>query len=225
MVIRDIHIKALEMRNTDIEKAKESEDKHHDEMVKLIKCNDLIERSRELGLKEKDFKGALALLRKAVKLIPDNMEACWGLASALHHSRYLDESVSVYKKLVADYPDNLRFKFEMAQVMLINKTMDVQDGLKIVGEVMAITDEFDHFLSKIGDIYMQSNLPDEACITYQGYLDKYPADFDAWLRYGLALKAAGKPRQADLARKKAREIKPDHEPSQVALKNITHSDC
>jgi len=198
--------KALAKRAKAINKAKQNESKNLDYERKLLKYNDLIEQAKETGKKGKDFDKALAMLQKAVKLLPKEIEGRWGLATALHHSGNLEKAITEYKKLIKDFPDNARFKFELGQVLLINN--QIQDGLQEIGKAMEATDEFDPFLIRVGEIYQQTGMLEEALIAYENYLDKFPHDFNAWFHKGDCLQRLGETEKAKIAYQKAKQINP-----------------
>lgn len=216
-----IYSKAIKMKGDAIKKAKESEVKYHDKMTKLVKYNGLLLEAKKVGGVNKNFKEALKLMKKANKLLPDEIEAQWGLATALHHAKKIKESLKEYKKIIKKHPDNHTFRFEYGQVLL--KDNQLQQGLKEIGMVMKETDEFDNFLIRLGEIYENSNLKKEALVAYTSYLKKYPFCFEAWAKKGNCLSLLNKKTQASSAYKKALDIKPDYKPAIEGLKNyINH---
>ena len=202
-----IHLKALDMRNSAIQKAKENEIEHHDKMVELIKYNELIKQAKIEGGINQDFKKALKLMRKAIKLLPEEPQAQWGLATALHHSGNIKESLKEYKKLINKHPDRHKFRFEYGKVLLRDNQMQL--GLKEIGKVMEKTEEYDNFLMRLGELYEEINLTKEALSAYTSYLKKYPFDFNAWMKKGCCLLSLNKKREASSAYQKALDIKPD----------------
>jgi len=198
--------KATKMRKEAIETAKWNEDTNLDHERKLLQYNDLIERAKKLGKKDKEFDKALKLLIKATKLLPNEIEGRWGLATALHHSGNLKMSIIEYKKLVKDFPDNAGFRFELGQVFLVNN--QIQDGLREIGKAMESTKEFDSFLIRVGEIYEQSGMMEEALTAYENYLEKFPYDFKAWNHKGNCLHKIGREAEAKEAYNKAQSISP-----------------
>src|SRR5438477_6838400 len=67
--------------------------------------DDALRRARESS-DHKDFTGAAATLRNALKDDPDNKELQSLLARVLAWSRRFDESIAVYRKLLARHPDD-----------------------------------------------------------------------------------------------------------------------
>ena len=199
--------KATKMKQDAIEKAKKDENEYHDKMIKLVQYNELIEKAKDTGRLNKDFPMALKLMKEAIKLMPDEQEARWGLATALHHSGQCDKSIEEYKKLIKDFPDQNIFQFECGQVLIRNNQL--QDGLKEIGKVMKKTDEFDNFLARLGAIYEEGKMIKEAIIAYDSYLEKYPFDFKVWVKKGGCHSALGREYHAKEAYKKALKIKPD----------------
>ena len=202
---KTIYEKATAMRDEAIQKAKQNESDNLDHERKLLKYNKLIEKAKDIGKKDKEFENALALLRQATELLPDEIEGRWGLATALHHSGKIEEAIVEYKKLIEDFPDNTRFKFEYGQVLLINN--QIQDGLREIGKAMAETDEFDPFLIRIGEIYEKTGMIKEALIAYESYLEKFPYDFNVWILKHDCLKKIGMEKEAAEAYEKAKQIK------------------
>jgi len=204
---KKIYYKAIEMKNEAIQKAKKDEKEHHDKMIKLVKYNELLENAKDAGRIDKNFDRALELMKEAIKLMPDEQEARWGLATALHHAQKIKEAIIEYKKLIKDFPDNNTFRFEYGQVLLLEN--DLQEGLKQIGIVMEKTDEFDSFLSKLGEIYEHAGMDKEALIAYNSYLKKYPYDYKIWNKKGDCLTALNRKATAKKAYQKALDIKPE----------------
>ena len=202
-----IYNKALEMKEEAIKKAKEAENEDHDKMSDLLKYNALLKEARSIGRDDKDYSKSIKLMRKAVKLIPDDPQALWGIATALHHAGKIEESITEYRKLIKKFPENNTFKFEYAQVLLLNNQL--QEGLREIGEVMEKTDEFDNFLARLGEIYFEANMFDEALTACNSYLKKFPFDYKIWHKKGDCFDKLGKTAQAKKAHAKALKIKPD----------------
>lgn len=197
---------AVSKRNLAIAKAKAGEDENAEREKNLLEYNKLLEESKKLGREEKKFDEALELLKQAVKLMPKEAEARWGLATALHHSGNIKDSIKEYKKLVTDFPDNARLRFEMGQVMIRNNNLD--EGLKEIGGAMKDTDEFDSFFVHLAEIYQEGNMPEEAILAYSSYLKKYPFDYEIWTKYGNYLTSLNKKEEAKNAYNRAKEIRP-----------------
>jgi hypothetical protein len=208
--------RALGMRTAAIKNAEDEEKRNWENKKKLITYNELITRSRKEGKENQNFEKALSLLEEATKLLPDKMEAKWGVATALHHSNQIPEAVKAYEKLLKEFPDNNRFKFEMGNVLL--KNGDTMKGLTIIEEAMKATDEFDGFLSKVAQIYEHAGMKKSALKTYNSYLKKFPADYEVWNLKGVCLSNMKKNGLAIKAFKTCLRIKPDFE---QARKNIT----
>jgi len=206
---KKIYDKAWNMRYKAIYKAKEDEKEHHDKMIKLVKYNELLENAKDVGRLDKDFDKALKLMKEAIELMPDEQEARWGLATALHHAQKIEEAVEEYKKLIEDFPDNNTFRFEYGQVLLLEN--DLKEGLKQIGIVMEKTDEFDSFLARLGEIYEHAGMDKEALVAYNAYLKKYPYDYKIWNKKGDCLTALNRKATAKKAYQKALDIKPDLE--------------
>jgi len=202
-----IYQKAIKMKKEAIKRAKENEAEYHDKMTKLVKYNKYLEEAKKAGGKEKDFDTALELMKKAIKLMPDESEAQWGLATSLHHLERIKESLIEYKKLIEKFPENNTFRFEYGQVLL--KDGELNLGLKEIGKVMEATDEFDNFLAHLGEIYAESKMHKEAIIAYESYLKKYPHDYKAWLCIAECYSCVGKKGKFQRAYDKALEISPD----------------
>ncbi len=211
----EIYNKALDMRTKAIDEAKANEAKNGNRESRLLRYNSLLEQSKEEGRKAKDFDKALALLKKAAKLMPEETEARWGVATALHHSGKIKESLKEYRRLVKDFPDDLRFRFEMGQVML--RDNDLQGGLKEIVSVMEKTEEFDYFLARLGEIYQHIEKIEEAALAYETYLKKYPSNYEVWAKHGDCLSKLKRKAEARKAYKMALSIKPDYKQARQAL--------
>ena len=205
----EIEQKALVMRSKDIEKAEEWDS---EKAYKLVRYNDLVEKSREMGRKEYKYKDVLVLLRRAVRLCPKRVEARWGLATTLHHLGRIEESLVEYRKLTKRHPNNLTFQFEMGVVML--KAGQLERAMEVVGAVMEKTRKYDSFYQRVGDLYMQAGKYNEALTAYNKYLKCFPQDHEAWSRKADCLRAMDRFDAARKALKIAHRIKPVQKTSQ-----------
>ena len=213
---KTVYMTASAMKIDAIDEAKANEAKNGDRESRLLRYNDLLERSKAMGRKDKDFDNALRLLRKAAKLMPEETEARWGIATALHHGGKIKEALKAYKALVKDFPDNLQFQFEYGQVLL--RDNNLQGGLKAIGEVMDKTEEFDYFLARLGEIYQHTGLIEEAALAYESYLKKYPSNYEIWAKHGDCLSELGKKAKARKAYKTALNIRPGYDIAIRALR-------
>lgn len=218
ILAEEVYNKALAMRTKAIKEAKANEAKNGDRESRLLRYNALLESSKELGRKDKDFDKALALLRKAAKLMPEETEARWGVATALHHSGKIKESLVEYRKLIKDFPDNLRFQFEMGQVLL--RDNDLQAGLKMIGEVMEKTEEFDYFLARLGEIYQHIDKTEEAALAYESYLEKFSSNYEVWAKHGDCLTRLKRKAEAKKAYKASLSIRPGYEMAVRGLRGL-----
>jgi tetratricopeptide (TPR) repeat protein len=183
--LENIHQKAKNMREKVISEAINNEKENLDNQKKLLIYNDLIEDSRKQG-KDKKFNEAVELLKKAEKILPDNIEAKWGLATAYFHQDEIDKSIEKYKYIIERFPNNYKFQFELGQVLLYNG--DINEGLDIIGKVMTQTNEFDGFFGKMGEIYEGINNFEKARISYKLYLDRMPYNVSVLKKYRDCLK-------------------------------------
>lgn len=208
--ITEIWNKALEMRENAIEQAKLREEKHLDYERKLLQYNKLIEDGTTQGRDHQNFNEALKLLKQANELLPNEIGAKWGLASAYFQLKQYDESIKWYKEILEDHPDNYKFKFEYGTTLLLaDKT---EEALKIIGEIMKETNQFDYFLIRIAAICEKAGMYKEAETAYKEYLDKFPFDDNGWYQYGNFLMYQNRNNEAEKAFQKAKEINPsDHE--------------
>lgn len=206
---RKIEQKALKMREESIQKAIEN---YKEDNSKLLKYNELINLSKELGKeeakkKDRDFTKSLELLKEAVKLYPDREEALWGLATALHHTNQFNKSIEVYKKLVEKYPDIHQYRFELGQVLM--NTGKIQEGLKEIAIVMKKSTDYDSFFARLGQLYEESGLYEEALESYTKYLSKYKLDYFLWKIKGDLFRKMNKIKEANDCYQEAKGIKPD----------------
>jgi len=210
-----VYTKAINMRGKAIEEAKKAEKKDGDKMSKLIRYNKLLDDSKELG-RDGSFDEALEMLKEAAKLLPKEVEARWGVATALHHSGDLEASAKAYEKLVKDFPKSNRFKFEYGQVLLYLD--NIQEGMKQIGQAMEGTNEFDSFQSKIGDIYKAAGMHKEAIIAYKPYLQKFQFDFGVWIKFAECLVEINEPIKAKKAFSTALKLKPGNKLAKAGIK-------
>jgi Tfp pilus assembly protein PilF len=171
----DILYRARGMREAAINESKEKE--KEEERWKKIRYWHCINRSKEVG-RNKDFIKSLEYLKEAIDILEDNVDAQWGLASIYYYLGRYKEAKVEYEKLIKKYPENNRYQFEYGQVMLL---IDRNKGMKVLQEVMKKTDEFDSFLIRVGQLYMQRSYYQEAIDTFNEYIKKYPLNAEAWL--------------------------------------------
>lgn len=174
--------KAGEMKRKTIEKGKELlNTKSHN----LIIYNDLIEQSKIEGRDNKNFDKAMELIDKAIELFPEREEALWGKASAYYYIKKYEDALEIYEKLLKLDPDNYRYYFEKCMSLL--QLGDTTTALKELGKLMNTTDEYNYFLLKIGDLYQEVGILDEAVYAYKEYLKLFPMDYKGWKKYSKCL--------------------------------------
>jgi hypothetical protein len=207
---RKIEQKAIKMREENIQKAIEN---YKEDNSKLLKYNELLDLSKELGKEEakkkenRDFTKSLELLKEAVELFPDREESLWGLATALHHTNQFDESIEIYRKLIDKYPDIYQYRFELGQVLI--RFGKVQEGLKEIAIVMEKSSDYDGFFARLGQLYEESCLYNEAIDAYTNYLKKFPLDYLIWKQKGILFSKIGKYKDAEDCYQEMKKIKPD----------------
>ena len=204
----DIEQKALKIRNDLIKEAIENEEK--EDYSKILKYNNLIEQSKEIGKREInngtfDFTSAIPILEEAQTLFPDKEEVLWGLASSYLNCRRIDDAIKLYNKLIEKYPDKYVYQYELGIVEL--RDGDIDQGIKRIEDLMKKTDQFNHFLIYIGDIYYEAGLYDKAIDAYSKYSEKFPTDFNGYVKNGKALEKAGKMKEAIKCYKKAKKLR------------------
>ena len=101
---------------------------------------DLVEDGKALG-RNKEYTKAIEKIEEAIKLLPDKIEAHWGLATLLHKTEKHVEALKEYdwlrerKMEREEGPENLRFDFEAGQVMLKIKERRVE-GISLIRKVI-----------------------------------------------------------------------------------------
>lgn len=201
-MVSEIIKKALNIRKNLIKKAKSEVNKNED---KILKYNELIIEAQRIGREENKFKKALSLLRKATKILPNRIEARWGLATALFHTKNFKESAKEYKKLSKDFPENKRFKFEYGQTLLYE---NVNEGIQVIIAVMKETDEFDSFLHRLGDLLVHIGKIKDAADTYVKYLEKFKSNYGVWVKLIDCYNKLGMEKESKKAQKNADKFKP-----------------
>lgn len=146
---------------------------------------DLVDEAHAAGQGRQDFEKALELLREAVALRPAEMTARWGVASSLNMLGRLDEARQAYERLVADFADNPRLRFELGQV-LVKLWRDGEDGVDLLREAvdmiaaaMRESSEFDHFLLVYAAIQKKAGREGDARQALDRYKERYPDDPEA----------------------------------------------
>lgn len=194
----DIYCRALEIRKEAIDKAKSLPDQSDE-----IDCIQLIYEAQKIGRETKDYTKARDMLEKAVDLYPANTMAIYGLASAYFHTEQYDKSIKLYEILIKkDYSP--RCEFELGQVFIYSG--DVKNGIEMILSAMNKTEEFNSFLFVLGDILCGQEDYETAIDLYQSYLEKFPADYQVWIKLEKALKKSGNYKEATIAINKAKQI-------------------
>lgn len=139
-----INRKCLQMKHETIRNGLNRED-----LTDKIEFQKYSELSKEIVLKNKDFKQSLKYIKKALKIYPDNTNALWGLATVYNHLGKFDKALNVFNRLIKNNPNNLRFQFEHAQIWLIK---DIYKGLNLMKEVMSQTHEWDSFYLRLAEL-------------------------------------------------------------------------
>jgi hypothetical protein len=163
--------KAEQMREDTIMKWKKEPD-----LSLQIQYQALMDKSRDLGMKEQKFDEALKLLEKARKLLPKEFPARWGIANSLTILKKTKQAIKEYEALLKDFPDNIDIQFEYGCALL---DIDANKGLTKMIETMQKTDKYDHMFIHVGNLYMKSNEFEKAIEAYEMYLKKYPNDPNA----------------------------------------------
>ena len=169
---KEIEKKALDMRNAAIKKAKKR--KNTDLYIEYL---NLIRDSQIIGRDKMEFETALKMLKKAIKLFPKEEKARWGLATALHFNGKHSAAEKIYKQLHNDFPENMRYKFEYGNVVLIS---DMDKGQNILEEVFNETEEFNSFLLHYARLLESKKKYEKAKTILNKYLKKHPANYSAW---------------------------------------------
>ena len=145
---------------------------------KEIEYAELIDTAQEQGFKFKNYKEAEKYLEEAVKIFPDRPDARWGLATAYHHNQKLKKSLQEYDWLLKRTPDNLRFQFERALVLLADPKKPSR-GIEALMKVMAQTHQYDYFFNQIGKFYLARGETDRAIDAFEHYVKAFPSDIEA----------------------------------------------
>ncbi len=111
-------IRANNMRNEKIKKAEELQRADRESgRDRLPVYLDLIQDSQDLGRAGK-VEEAAAKIREAIDMFPDREEAVWGLATMLAALQRNEDALFEYEWLRKKDPANLRYDFEVGQVLL-----------------------------------------------------------------------------------------------------------
>jgi Flp pilus assembly protein TadD len=174
---RNVISRAHCVRANKIQEARAQQDEDYASGRNLLpQYFDLIEDSRKLGRDTGDMDAALAVVRKAIDLLPDREEARWGLASALLHLGRQEEAVVAYEELVKRFADNPRFIFEYGQALILAGR--AADGFARIQDAMSKSEEFDAFSGALAKLYVEHGLTDEARAACALHLSRYPNDRD-----------------------------------------------
>ncbi len=185
------------------------------EAGRLIRYQELIAKSRDLGSEHEDYEGALACLKEAVELLPRRAEARWGVATTLYRLNRMPEALVAYRQLTSFFPDNPRYRFETGVAMV--KAGQVHQGLTEIREAMSKSEQFNTFLPKMGDLYRFLNQDEKALEAYDKYLAQCEADYQTWARRGDCLFKMGRFGEAAESYAQALSLKPNFQPALVGL--------
>jgi hypothetical protein len=188
-----VHAKCYADRSLSVSKAKTYYDRQGKD--KIIKYNHYLELAHKSGRNQtegkpekRDFQKSLGYLLKAKDFDPDRPEAKWGIATTYHGvgdieqekgntkeaASMQDRSIQTYKELIEEYPDNLQFKFELGLVYL-NVGFGA-DADKMFTEIFAAGDDYDWFLKSLAELYFKAGMIEEAKISIDAYINKFPFD-------------------------------------------------
>jgi len=181
------------LRQEAVEQAKEKYDREGKD--KIIKYNHYLDlaykegRNQKEGVsKKRDFQKALLYLTKAVEFDPERSEAKWGLATTYHAlgdielekgntkeaAAMQDRSITAYKELIEEYPENVQFKFELALVyLLVGFGVDADN---LFQEIFSSSEQYDWFLKSLAELYFNTGLIEEAKTAIELYVKKFPFD-------------------------------------------------
>lgn len=121
--------------------------------------------------KEKNQEGPAAYTGKTEE-VPDWV-ARWELARALSYSKRYDESVAEYKKLLAERPDLLKAKAEMAKVLFWQGKK--QEAASIL-ESLETRQTDDESRLLLADLYVSRKAYKKAQPLYRAYLERHPGN-------------------------------------------------
>ncbi|HUX79507.1 MAG TPA: 6-hydroxymethylpterin diphosphokinase MptE-like protein [Alphaproteobacteria bacterium] len=199
-IAQNVYWRAIRMRDKAVEEAEKSADQtDYIDSIQLI-CD-----AQKIGREEKKFDTAKEMLEKAHDLQPNIDVVQWGLASVYFHTKEYDKSLEMYKKLVSNNDDEPRYLFEMGQVQIYaGKTYE---GITSILSAMDQTHAFDSFFAVLGDTLCGMSDFNEGIINYEKYLEKFPADYEVWVKLSQTYKKLGRSNKEAEALQKANAIK------------------
>jgi hypothetical protein len=183
-----IGLQAMKLQVDAITKAKSEYKANYQKNKRLLKYNQLLEDARTEGHEKKRFKRALKLLEQACLCqgIEDKTLALWGVATASAQCNNIKRSIEFYRALIADYPQNITYKFELMQVLLGDNRINeaIQEFQKIVER----TDKYDYFYKIFARLYFKREIWQSALDCINEYLKRFAFDAES-LKLKLSLLA------------------------------------
>src|SRR3990167_5743644 len=154
-----------------------------------------------------DTVGAIASLRQAIILNPDNALAHYNLGMALHARKQPDEAIQAFQEAVRLAPLQLQARIALSDALFSAGRLD--EAAACYQKVLAIRPDYADALNNLGNIYKEQGTLDEAVACYQKALTIRPDDAMTNHNLGNTLKDLGKLDGAIACYQKALTIKPD----------------
>jgi hypothetical protein len=179
---KEVLSKSKKMLEEEIEKARTLPD-----LSNKIDCIQLIYDAHKIGKDQKNFKEAIKMLEKAKELDPESELVDWGLATGYFHDGQLDKAIEKYEDRLIKITSNPRYLFEYGQVLI--QQGQVKRGIRKIFEAIEKSDgKFDFFLWVLGDTLCGMKEFKAAIDQYKAYLDRFPADYEVWMKLKEAAK-------------------------------------
>lgn len=153
-----------------------------------------------------DAEGALAWLRRAVDLNPEDQSACNNLAAVLKATGRIDEAIELYRSVVNQHPRYALAHFNLGLALVAQgHRSGAREHYQLAIEIDPDKAEFHN---NLGLLELGEGWLDDAAFHLRRAVSLAPNYADAWSNLGTLLQRAGRPHEAREALDKAVAIQP-----------------
>ena len=165
-----------------------------------------------LGILLSQFKGdhkqAEKLLKKAIKINPEEPDYHGNLGLCLQYQNKYPEAEKAYKKATRLNPNFINAWFGLGNVNLYLK--NTNQAIKNLQKTIEIDPDFIPAYNNLGNIFRDSGQFDDAIMMFKKVLELKPDFAEAWYNLGLVYRFSFKGNEAISAFEKAIDIKKDY---------------
>lgn len=177
----------------------------------------LIDRARAAGQNGQPDQ-ALKILGEAVDLIPERLEARWGMATTLHLTGRMDQAVELFDQLIKEFPQAARLRYESGLVRLLAGR--VETGLEELTRAAQDLPEAADALTQAADQLAGGGRFDLAAQCLLRHLQAIGRNPLVWTKLAECMIRMNQPDQARAALKEALQLDPEFGPAKAAMGHL-----